>query len=64
MVRNSCAKIRSLWRAKRSAASVPPHRRSAGRREGGCGFGGQRRIDAHISSVVSTAMPNTQSLPT
>ena len=44
MTRTSCENTASECQAKRRPLSIPPHSRSAGRREGGCGGGGQRRI--------------------
>ena len=53
----------SEWRAKRSAVTMPPHSRSAGSRDGGCGRGGQRRMPCIIVSVLTTAMTKIQPAP-
>jgi hypothetical protein len=42
---------------------MPPHRRSAGSRDGGCGRGGQRRIVCAISSVLATQSTKFQTPP-
>jgi hypothetical protein len=63
ITRTSCARIMRECQANRRPLSVPPQRRSAGRLDGGCGRGGQRRIDSHITSVVNTVTTNTQPAP-
>src|SRR6188768_678175 len=63
IVRNNWAKMACECQAKRKPASMPPHRRSGGRRDGGCGSGGQRRIERSIQSVLRVAITKTQGPP-
>ena len=63
MTRTSCARMMRECQAKRRPLSVPPHRRSGGRLEGGWARGGQRRMDSHMTRVVNTVTTNTQPAP-
>jgi len=63
ITRTSCARIRSECQANRKPLSMPPHKRSAGRRDGGWALGGQRRMDSHITRVDKTEMANTHPAP-
>ena len=62
-MRTSCDSTVCEWRTKRNALSMPPHSRSAGRREGGCGRGGYSRTDCSSTRMPATAQAKTQPLP-
>ena len=55
----------TVWecRANRTALTMPPHKRSGGSRDGGCGLGGCFRTATIIRIVLATAKAKFQAPP-